>query len=163
MSFDEDQISEQTESETQTVENKIGELEPQSRSVNLTAKVVSKTPVREIVSRMDGSKHRVAEALVGDDTGSILMTLWDDNIDKVNDGEIIKIKNGYVSLFRGSMRLNTGRYGSFEPSDTAIEAVNTDNNMSEKQFEQERRFQPQRRFGDRDDRGRRRGGFRRRY
>ncbi len=161
MSFDEDQISEPQESENQTVENKIGELEPRSRSLNLTAKVISKTPIREIVSRMDGSTHRVAEALVGDSTGSILMTLWDDNIDKIAEGTTLKISNAYVSLFRGSMRLNTGRYGSFEESTSTIETVNTDNNMSEKQFEQERRFQPRRRFGDRNDRGRGRGGFRR--
>lgn len=161
MSFEENQPSEQQESGNQIVENKIGELDPRSRNLNMTVKVMSKTPIREIISRMDASTHRVAEALVGDETGSILMTLWDDNIDRLNEGETIKIKNGYVSLFRGSMRLNTGRYGSFEQTDGTIENVNTDNNMSEKQFEQERRFQP-RRFGDRGDRGRR-SGFKRRY
>jgi hypothetical protein len=37
------------------------------------------------------------------------------------------------------MRLNIGRYGTLEPAETNIETVNTDNNLSEKQFEDERR------------------------
>lgn len=144
---------------------KIQSLEPQSREVNVSVKVVSKSPVRETVSGRDGSTHRVADALVGDETGSIYLTLWDDNIDKIKDGESITIKNGYISLFRGSMRLNIGRYGSFEPAKQEIPEANTGNNLSDKQFEQERRF-PSFRPAYRDEgRGRGRGGFRsrRRY
>jgi len=122
--------------------SKVQDLQPHSRQVNLTVKVVSKGEERETVSRMDGSHHRVADFLVGDETGSIYLTMWDDNIDKVDEGTNIAIKNGYVSLFRGSMRLNVGRYGSFEQVDEGPANVNTDNNLSDKQFEQERRFRP---------------------
>jgi len=53
---------------------------------------------------------------------------------------VIKIRNGFVSLFRGSMRLNVGRYGSFEAVEDAPEMeVNTENNLSLVQYEQERR------------------------
>ena len=114
-------------------------LTPQSRNINITVKVVSKNPLREVVSRRDGSRHRVTEALVGDETGSLLLTLWDDNIEAVNVDDVIDIANGYVNLFRGSMRLNIGRFGSFNPSEEEIEQVNTDNNLSDQQFEQERR------------------------
>jgi len=58
--------------------------------------------------------HRVADALVGDETGCVVLTLWDDNIDKVNEEATLQITNGYVNLFRGNMRLNIGRYGSFQ-------------------------------------------------
>ena len=118
---------------------KVGNLNPRSSRLNLTVKVASKNPVREIVSRRDGSSHRVTEALVGDETGSVLLTLWDDDIEKVNEGDVLDINNGYVTLFRGSMRLNIGRFGSFEASEEAIENVNTGNNLSDRQFEQERR------------------------
>jgi len=118
--------------------------------LNLTVKVVKKGEARETVSRSDGSSHKVVDALVGDETGAIYMTLWDDNIEKVKDGDIIDVKNGYVSLFKGSMRLNIGRFGSFEASQAAIAEVNDKNNLSDKTFEQERRpyqgFRP--RYGD---------------
>jgi len=119
---------------------KVESLNPRSRQLNLTVKVVSKSEPRETISRSDGSTHRVVDALVGDETGSIYMTLWDDNIDKIKEGDVISIKNGYVSLFRGSMRLNTGRFGSFEASQETIAEVNEKNNLSEKRFEQERRY-----------------------
>jgi replication factor A1 len=118
----------------------VGNLNPGSRSLNLTVKVVSKNPVREVVSRRDGSTHRVTEALVGDETGSVLLTLWDDSIESVSEGDVVDINNGYIRLFRGSMRLNIGRFGSLEASEEEIENVNTENNMSDRQYEQERRY-----------------------
>ncbi|MFQ5998224.1 MAG: single-stranded DNA-binding protein [Candidatus Bathyarchaeia archaeon] len=161
MSFGEDSGAPAKEEES-LVFSKVENLDPSSRRVNLTVKAVSKTPPREIVSRNDGSTHRVADALVGDETGCVLMTLWDDNIDKLNESDVVAIKNAYVSLFRGSMRLNTGRYGSFEHTDQSIGDVKTDNNLSDKQYEQERRFPSFRPYyqGGRDDRGRGRGGGR---
>jgi replication factor A1 len=118
---------------------KIEELTPQSRSINVTVKVISINPVRDVTSRRDGSSHQVTEALVADETGSVLLTLWDDAIEEVSEGDIYDIRNGYVRLFRGSMQLNTGRYGSLTPSDEVIDETNVDNNMSDRQYEQERR------------------------
>jgi len=143
------------------VKEKVGNLNPNSRRLNLTVRVVSKNPVREIVSRRDGSSHRVTEALVGDETGTVLLTLWDDDIEKVNEDDVLDINNGYIRLFQGSMRLNTGRFGSFEASEEEIENVNTENNMSEKQYEQ-RRFQS-RGYGGRRPYQSRGYGSRRRY
>jgi hypothetical protein len=37
------------------------------------------------------------------------------------------------------MRVNTGRYGSLIPSEEVIDETNLENNMSDKQYEQERR------------------------
>lgn len=141
---------------------KVESLDPRSRQLNLTVKVVSKSEPRETISRSDGSTHRVVDALVGDETGCVYMTLWDDNIDKVKEGDIIDVKNGYVSLFKGSMRLNIGRFGSFETSQGTVAEVNEKNNLSEKRFEEERRY-PTFRPSYQDEggyRGRGRGGFR---
>ncbi len=128
------------ENKRQPVEAKVGELTPQSRAVNVTAKVVSKTDVRDIPMGRDGSAHRVCDALVGDETGSIYLTLWDDNIEKVNENDSIRIENGYVTLFKGNMRLNIGKYGKLEPAKEPLTVeVNTENNVSNKTYEQERR------------------------
>lgn len=139
------------------VDVKVGELTPTSRAVNVLAKVVSKSEIRNITSRRDYVAHKVCDALVGDETGCVYLTLWDDNIDKVNDGDTVSVKNGYVNLFRGNMRLNVGKYGTLEVAEEALAGeVNTENNLSTKVYEQERRsFR---------DRGRRTGGYnRRRY
>lgn len=128
------------ENKREPVEAKVGELTPQSRAVNITAKVVSKTEIREIPMGRDGSPHKVSDALVGDETGVVYLTLWDDNIEKVNQDETIRIENGYVTLFKGNIRLNIGKYGKLEPAQTPLETeVNTENNVSSKTYEQERR------------------------
>lgn len=146
----------------QPVDVKVGELTPASRAVNVMAKVVSKTDIRSIAAGRDGAPHRVCDALVGDETGCVYLTLWDDNIEKVSEGETVSIKNGYVSLFRGNMRLNVGRYGTLEVAEQALAAeVNTSNNLSTKVYEQPRR--PFRGGGRREFGGReRRGGYRQR-
>ena len=130
---------------------KVSDLQPYSKQVNTTVKVVQKGEARETVSRQDGTTHRVLDALVGDDTGTIYMTLWDDNIDKVNEGDSVMVKNGYVRPFKGSMRLNIGRYGSLEPAGTALGDVNTQNNLSDKVVEE----RPYRSYGG----GGRGGGY----
>jgi replication factor A1 len=143
------------ENKRQPVEAKVGELTPQSRAVNVTAKVVSKSEIRDIPMGRDGSAHKVCDALVGDETGSIYLTLWDDNIEKVNEDETIRIENGYVTLFKGNMRLNIGKYGKMSPAEEQIEGeVNTENNVSSKTYDQPRR--PFRRGGGYGGRG---GGY----
>jgi len=135
---------------------KVGELNSYSRKVYTTVKVISKTEEREVTSRSDMSTHRVAEALVGDETGTIYMTLWDNVLDEVQDDMVLEVKDAYVNLFKGSMRLNLGRYGSYEAIDEApFDDVNLENNLSSKVFEQQRRG-----YGGGRDRG---GRDRRRY
>ena len=153
----------------QPVDAKVGELNPSSRAVNVLAKVVSKSEVRNVAAGRDGEPHKVSDAMVGDETGCIYLTLWDDNIDKVKEGDTVNVKNGYINLFRGNMRLNIGRYGTLEMAEQAIAGeVNTQNNMSTQVYEQPRRSYGgggrrdygggRRDYGGRD----RRGGYRQR-
>ncbi|MCI4439275.1 single-stranded DNA-binding protein [archaeon] len=95
---------------------------------------------------MSGKTNKIAEALVGDETGTVLLTLWNENIDKVKQGDTIEVKNGYVGFFKGSMRLNVGRQGQVLPSDVKIESVNEENKMSEKDFGRAASFRPRGRF-----------------
>ena len=120
---------------------KVGDLTQYSRSVNTVVKVISKTEPRDVTSRADQSAHKVCEALVADETGSVYMTLWDEKIDELEDDSVIGITNGYINLFRGSIRLNLGRYGSYEVMEEApFEDVNLENNLSSKVFEQRDRY-----------------------
>jgi len=151
-------MSDEEASESEEL-SKIEKLTPNSREVNVIVKVVSKSQVRNVTGR-DYTVRRVADALVGDETGCVYLTLWDDNIDKINEEATLRITNGYVNLFRGNMRLNIGRYGSFELlEESPITEVNTENNLSDKRYEQERRYRSYRqpRYGER------RGYQRRRY
>ena len=119
---------------------KIEELEIGSRNVDTMVKVIRVSTPKRVTSRRDLSSHRVAEALVGDDTGSVYMTLWDDDIDGIEEHQYLEIKNAYVKIFRGSLRLNLGRYGSYDIVDNSpFEEVKLENNLSDSYYESRRR------------------------
>ncbi len=130
---------------------KVDTLKPSLRNVNVTVKVVNIGEPRSVTSRRDISVHRVAEALAGDETGCVLLTLWDNQISAFNNGDVIEVKNGYTSLFRGFLRLNIGRQGTAEKVDREIGEVNTENNLSKERHESFQYRPPRRSF-----RGRRR-------
>jgi len=148
-----------SEFEREGVSAKVADLNLDSRRVNVVGKVVSVGKPRDVISRRDGTSHSVADVTIGDETGTVILTLWDDNIGVAKEGSVLAVRNGYVSLFRGSIRLNVGRYGGIEKSEQDIPEVKTDNNISEKVYEERGP-----RFGGRERQGfRGRGGFRRRY
>jgi replication factor A1 len=135
---------------------KVEELNPGSRAVDVLVKILELNPSRQ-VSTKDGSVHNVAEAVVADDTASVILSLWDDDIGRVQVGKTIAIKNGYITLFRGTMRLNVGRYGTMEDTAEALETVNTENNISSRSYDQQiPKFRPLYTDSDRGGRNRRR-------
>jgi replication factor A1 len=122
---------------------KIAELNPSSRQVHVKFQVIEKGTPNEVVSRKDGSSHRVSEILVGDPSGCVLLTLWNEDIDLVEEGGSYNLLNGYVNVFKDSMRLNLVRYGQLEKTDEEIQA-SQENNISEKKVE--RGFRPRRSY-----------------
>ena len=84
--------------------------------VMIRVRVISKDKSREVKTR-DGSIHTVVDSQVGDRTGILIMSLWDDVASQIEEGDLIDIKNGYVSRFKGRLRLSIGRYGEFEKVD----------------------------------------------
>jgi replication factor A1 len=90
---------------------KIKELRDGTKRVDIEAKVTEKTGPREVMSRYKDVMLKVANATISDDTGSIKLTLWNDQIEQVNVNDTIKIEGGYVTSFRGEIQLNIGRYG----------------------------------------------------
>jgi len=121
----------------QSVETKIKDLTPQSKRVDVTAKCLEVSEPKDIPGKF-GNARKVAEATIADETGAIVLSLWDDQIGAVAKDDAIDIKNGYVSLVRGHMRLNVGKYGTLAKTDKQLE-TSTAVNMSDKEYEQERR------------------------
>jgi replication factor A1 len=89
----------------------VKDLRDGMKRVNVEAKVVEKGEPREVMSRFKDETYKVADAVVADETGSIKMTLWNEQIDQVNVDDNIKVENGYVTSFKGEIQLNVGRYG----------------------------------------------------
>jgi replication factor A1 len=89
---------------------KISELKSGMRRVSLSATVKEISEPREVMTKF-GEASRVATAVISDESGSIKLTLWNKDIDKVSVNSQVQVENGYVTTFRGENQLNVGRYG----------------------------------------------------
>jgi replication factor A1 len=91
---------------------KINELRDGMRKVDVEGNVIEKSDAREVRSRYTNETYKVADATIEDETGTITLTLWNEQVMQVNVGDRVKIENGYIKSFRDILQLNSGKYGS---------------------------------------------------
>jgi replication factor A1 len=91
---------------------KINELRDGARRVDIEANVIQKSETREVRSKYTNETYRVADATIEDETGTITLTLWNEQTEQVNVGDRVRIENGYIKSFRGDLQLNSGKYGT---------------------------------------------------
>ncbi len=88
---------------------KIAELKPGMRRVDVAGTIVKIDGPRDVQTKF--GPGQVATATLKDDSGEVEVTLWNENISKVQVNDSVQIENGYVDSFRGKLQLNVGRYG----------------------------------------------------
>ncbi|MGA2768931.1 MAG: hypothetical protein ABSF24_11555 [Candidatus Bathyarchaeia archaeon] len=93
------------------VNSKIGDLKVGMKKVSLKAEVLE-IPKSKIVYTRYGTTACVSNALIRDETGSMKMSLWNQQINTVHKGDVIDVKNGTVTWFSGERQLRLGRSGS---------------------------------------------------
>jgi len=59
-----------------------------------------------------GKEGKVANAVLKDNSGSVKLTLWNEQADQVKVGDKIKISNGWSDEYMGELQVSTGRFGS---------------------------------------------------
>jgi len=74
---------------------KIKELTPDKKKLSLLIKIEEKTEPKEVISKIDNKFHNVCDALVGDETGCVYLSLWNETINEVEKGKYYKITNVY--------------------------------------------------------------------
>lgn len=86
-------------SETANEDLKIDNIVPDMRKVNFKARVVNISSLNTFERDDDEEDGRVQNLLLGDDTGTIQMTLWDEQTeiaDKISEGDAIEISGAYT-------------------------------------------------------------------
>ena len=81
--------------------------------INIEGTIERKGETRT-VNKKAGGTIDVCDAYLVDDAGEIKLTLWGDDIPKINDGSRVKITNGYTNTFKGEVSLTKGKYGQLE-------------------------------------------------
>jgi len=88
----------------------ISEVQNLRNRINTKGVLKSKGEVRTVNMKRGGTID-VCDAVLSDDSGEIKFTLWGDDIAKVNEGDMVVIKNGYTNSFQGEISLGKGKYG----------------------------------------------------
>jgi len=94
----------------------INDLKADMRNVDIRFRVIKKGEIKTIQSR-DGKELTLSEVEVGDSTGRIVLTLWDQYIPMVEEGDVAEVRNGFVKVIRNELRLNVGKYGELVKMD----------------------------------------------
>ena len=118
---------------------KISEFRPYLNRFKVTFKVIERDEIVEVQNRNNpDEKHQMSNVKIADSTGSVILTAWDDDIEYLEIDNYYSLTNGYVNLYRDSMRLARGKYGEFSESDADFEP-NLENNRSDEKHERRRR------------------------
>jgi len=88
----------------------IKDLRSGMKHVNLKAKILEVAEPRRVITR-HGNYASVAKAVIGDETGTINLCLWNEQIGCVSVGDTVRIENAQASLFRGERQLSIGTRG----------------------------------------------------
>jgi len=114
---------------------KLADLREGMRSVNVAGRVAHISDER-VFTRRDGSTGRVASVLLEDETGTVRLSLWDDDVDLVNDvetGSVFTVENGYTRLSLGAVGLNAGQSSriTLNPEDVEVAAPRMEDKLVE--------------------------------
>ncbi|CAI48248.1 replication protein A [Natronomonas pharaonis DSM 2160] len=88
--------------------------------------VVLDTDAVRTFDRDDGSEGRVSNLTLGDETGKIRVTLWDEQADRaeaLEAGQSVEIVDGYVREREGDLELHAGSRSDIDELDESVEFV----------------------------------------
>jgi replication factor A1 len=90
---------------------KIENLRVGMKKINVTAEVLQTAEPSKVHTQFRDNAV-VSNASIGDETGKILLCLWDQQINSVHTGDYIEIKNAHVAMFKGEKQLRLGKNGT---------------------------------------------------
>jgi ssDNA-binding replication factor A large subunit len=103
---------------------KLSDITGQLASVDLSVSLIAKGAPQE-VKRTTGETTKVARLIVGDETGIVSLSMWDEKAELVNqleEGETVDLRGISVRERLGEVSLSLGRSGELQKSTKKIEA-----------------------------------------
>ena len=126
VSADRVEVDEDTEVDVQIQDTyRVSDLSVGLSDVTLVGRVLDVDAVRTF-ERDDGSEGRVANLSLGDETGRVTVTLWDDRtaaVETFSPDDVVEVVDGYVRERDGATELHVGNRGAIEAVEETVEYV----------------------------------------
>ena len=106
----------------------IGDLRAGMSKVNLKARVMEAPKPKTVMTRF-GTHASVAHVLIADETGTVKLCLWNEQIDSVSLGDTIQVENARMSVFRGERQLSIGKAGTLSNIGEHSAAIDVPNSL----------------------------------
>jgi replication factor A1 len=90
---------------------KVEDLRVGMKKININAEVFETSEPSKVHTQFRDNAV-VSNAVVGDETGRILLCLWDQQVGSVQVGDCIEVKNAHVATFKGEKQLRLGKNGT---------------------------------------------------
>jgi len=87
----------------------IADIRQGMRNLTVVGKIRQIGEVQTVTTKFGPA--RVTAAILEDQTGSIRLNLWRDQIDKVRVGDTLRLENAFVRMFNYQNELNIGKDG----------------------------------------------------
>ncbi len=91
----------------------VSDLNVGMNRISLSAKVLELQKPKSVYTRF-GNNMVVAHALIGDNSGTVKLSLWGEQIASVSVGDTVQITNARIRAYRGEKQLQLGRKGSLQ-------------------------------------------------
>ncbi|MHA1211502.1 MAG: hypothetical protein ACTSSH_03480 [Candidatus Heimdallarchaeota archaeon] len=89
---------------------KVKDMQPVKQpGINIRVRVIIKSEPRTVNTKF--GKSRVCDVKVGDETGTVTLSLWGSKINEVTFGDLLEITNGYCNVWQDRPQLSIGRDG----------------------------------------------------
>lgn len=97
---------------TDIQQHKVSELRAGQGNVNVEGTIAEIGECRSF--NKFGKELKVCNAMFEDESGSIKLSLWNDDTARFSEGDRIKIINGFVNEFQGEKQLTSGKFGQIQ-------------------------------------------------
>ena len=82
------------------------EAKQMQNGINIQGKIRDKGEIRTVHRKRDGVEVKVCDAYLADAVGSIKLTLWAEDTERVKDGMEVSIEGGYITSWKEVKQLN---------------------------------------------------------
>lgn len=103
---------------------KVSSLREGEDNISVKVRVLKTTDSRVVETRK--GPRTISEAVVGDETGRIKMTLWGKHAGTLKEGQAIEVNGAWTTAYRGEVQLNVGFKGEIREVDNSEVAAESE-------------------------------------